>query len=105
MIKSVAKAIQTYSMSTFDVPSKVCDNLDVLTKSFGGIQKIQMTSTWLATNFVTLRVEGPLVLKRATNLRREMLQPQIILQYFYWSSSESSIDISFSFTNNHSPHQ
>ena len=45
---------------------------------------------------------------------RVMLQPQTILQYFYkmlmWPtsyrfSSKSTINITFSFTNNHSPHQ
>ena len=43
-----------------------------------------------------------------------MLQLQTILQYFYkmlmwstsyWFSSKSTINITFSFTNNHSPHQ
>ena len=44
---------------------------------------------------------------------RVMLQPQIILQYFYkmlmwpisyWFSSKPTINITFSFTNNHSSH-
>ena len=43
-----------------------------------------------------------------------MLQLQTILQYFYkqlmyptyyWFSSKLTINITFSFTNNHSPHQ
>ena len=45
---------------------------------------------------------------------RVMLQSQIILQHFYkmliwpisyWFSSKSTINITFSFTNNYSPHQ
>ena len=46
--------------------------------------------------------------------QRLMLQKQTILQYFYkmwmwstfyWFSSKPNINITFSFTNDHSPHQ
>ena len=83
MIKYVAKAIPTYFMSTFDAPSKVCDNLDVLTKKFWWNSKNSNDKYLACTKLCYLKSRGPLVLKRANNLRREMLQPQIILQYFY----------------------
>lgn len=34
MIKSVAQGLPTYTMSTFDVPSKVCEKLDTMTRRF-----------------------------------------------------------------------
>jgi hypothetical protein len=34
LIKSVAQAIPTYPMSTFEMPSKTCDKLDSLTRRF-----------------------------------------------------------------------
>ena len=34
LIKSVAQAIPTYSMSTFNIPDKICDKLDAATKRF-----------------------------------------------------------------------
>uniref|UniRef100_A0A2N9ED89 Reverse transcriptase zinc-binding domain-containing protein n=1 Tax=Fagus sylvatica TaxID=28930 RepID=A0A2N9ED89_FAGSY len=34
MIKSVAQALPTYTMSTFEVPKKICENLDAVTRRF-----------------------------------------------------------------------
>ena len=34
LIKTMAQALPTYTMSTFDIPSKVCDKLDALTRKF-----------------------------------------------------------------------
>jgi hypothetical protein len=34
MIKSVAQALPTYTMSTFEIPKKVCDNLDSQMRTF-----------------------------------------------------------------------
>ena len=34
LIKTVAQALPTYTMSTFDIPTKVCDKLDALTRKF-----------------------------------------------------------------------
>ena len=113
MIKSVAKAIQTYSMSTFDVPSKVCDNLDVLNKKFWWNSK-NSNGKYLACNKLChLKSRGALGFKKrnefekrnvtTTNYFTIFLQT-VVVANFYWFSFESFIDISFSFTNNHSPH-
>jgi hypothetical protein len=34
MIKSVAQVLPTYTMSTFEVPKKICENLDAVTRRF-----------------------------------------------------------------------
>ena len=34
LIKTVAQALPTYTMSSFDIPTKVCDKLDALTRKF-----------------------------------------------------------------------
>ena len=34
LIKSVAQAIPTYTMSTFEVPATICDNIDAITRRF-----------------------------------------------------------------------
>ena len=34
LIKSVAQSIPTYSMTTFDILTKICDNMDALTRRF-----------------------------------------------------------------------
>ena len=34
LIKSVAQTIPTYSMTTFDIPTKICDSMDALTRRF-----------------------------------------------------------------------
>ena len=34
LIKSVAQAITSYTMSIFEVPNKICDSLDALTRRF-----------------------------------------------------------------------
>ena len=46
----MAQALPTYTMSTFDIPTKACDKLDALTRKFGGIQKNPNGSylAWLA---------------------------------------------------------
>ena len=58
----MAQALPTYTMSTFDIPTKACDKLDALTRKFGGIQKTQMEGIWLGwlgKNYVYLKeLEG-----------------------------------------------
>jgi len=39
LLKTVAQAIPTYRLSTFDAPAKVCNNLDSLMKKFWWIPK------------------------------------------------------------------
>jgi hypothetical protein len=34
MIKSVAQALPTYTLSTFEVPKKICENLDAVMRRF-----------------------------------------------------------------------
>ena len=61
----------------------------------------------------TILQELTMINNAEAKMGRVMLQPQIILQYFYkmlmwpisyWFSSKPTINITFSFTNNHSSH-
>ncbi len=51
-MKSVAQALPTYTMSTFELPSKICDNLDALMCRFWWNPKKQegMYLAWKARN-------------------------------------------------------
>ena len=64
VIKSVAQAIPNYSMSSFDIPNKICDNLDALSRRFcrfGGDPKRRRAGTQLGMtgiSYVNLKLEA-----------------------------------------------
>ena len=68
LISSVALSIPTYVMSTFNIPKKVCEKIDAITKRFGGNKKRKKENSLLGSlgkNFVFQRLRVVLVSKNS----------------------------------------
>lgn len=76
LINSVAQSLPNYTMSTFNIPNKVCDKLDSLTRRFWWKPKQQDNKiiTWKAWDHLCRPVkEGGLGFKKAKNINKALL--------------------------------
>ena len=75
LIKTVAQALPTYTMSSFDIPTKVCDKLDALTRKFWWNPKNPNGSylAWLAWEKLCLpKGTGGMGFKKSKNFNKTL---------------------------------